>query len=82
MSSIITRRTLLLGAAGGAMVLSGCGGGSKFRTYDGPEVTQIYVSKERRKLYLLHDKDVLKEYKIQLGFSPEGHKRASGDGRR
>ena len=49
--------------------------------YSGPEVTQIYVSKERRKLYLLHQNDVLKEYKIQLGFEPEGHKRARGDGR-
>lgn len=49
--------------------------------YSGPEVTQIYVSKERRKLYLLHQSDVLKEYKIHLGFQPEGHKRAQGDGR-
>ena len=49
--------------------------------YTGPEVTQIYVSKERRKLYLLHQNDVLKEYKIQLGFAPEGHKRERGDGR-
>lgn len=56
-------------------------GSSQLPAYDGPEVTQIYVSKERRKLYLLHDTDVLKEYKIHLGFQPEGHKRVSGDGR-
>ena len=60
--------------------VSACGS-SLVSQYSGPEVTQIYVSKERRKLYLLHQNDVLKEYKIQLGFAPEGHKRERGDGR-
>ena len=60
--------------------VSACGS-SQVDQYSGPEVTQIYVSKERRKLYLLHQSDVLKEYKIHLGFQPEGHKRTRGDGR-
>lgn len=59
----------------------GCSGGSKFKSYGGPEVTQIYVSKEDRKMYLMHDKEVLKTYEIDLGFSPDGHKYARGDGR-
>ncbi len=62
------------------LVLSACGS-PKFRSYDGPEVTQIYVSKEKRRMYLLHDKDVLKAYDIDLGFAPEGHKTQRGDGR-
>jgi len=54
---------------------------SKFRSYDGPEVTQIFVAKERRRLYLLHGTEVLRAYDVELGFAPEGHKRAAGDGR-
>ena len=64
----------------GLFGVSACGS-SQMPAYDGPQVTQIYVSKERRKLYLLHDKDVLKEYQIHLGFAPKGAKRQSGDGR-
>ncbi|MBE3638250.1 L,D-transpeptidase family protein [Mangrovicoccus algicola] len=63
------------------LALSACGGGSKFQSYDGPEVTQIYISKERRKLYLLHEAQVIKSYDIGLGFNPVGHKVARGDGR-
>ncbi|WP_172327728.1 murein L,D-transpeptidase family protein [Mangrovicoccus sp. HB161399] len=64
------------------LALSACaGGGTKFQAYSGPEVTQIYISKERRKLYLLHDAEVLKSYEIGLGFNPVGHKVAKGDGR-
>ena len=81
MSSIITRRTLLLGAAGGAMALSGCGGGSKFRTYDGPEVTRVIVWKAERRLALMHGTSVIKDYKIALGGNPVGPKRFEGDGR-
>lgn len=63
-----------------AVGLSACGGG-KFRTYNGPEVTQIQVSKSDRKMYLLHDDKVLKTYKIGLGFNPVGHKQFEGDGK-
>lgn len=64
-----------------SLALTGCATTSKFQTYDGPAVTQIYVSKERRKLYLLHDAAVLREYPISLGFAPAGHKAQKGDGR-
>jgi len=59
--------------------LSGCA--SKFRTYDGPEVTRVVIHKEARKMYLLHHDRALKVYDVDLGFAPAGHKRKSGDGR-
>ncbi|MEM1387819.1 MAG: L,D-transpeptidase family protein [Pseudomonadota bacterium] len=63
-----------------AMVaLSGCS--SKFKTYDGPEVTRVVVYKDARKMYLMHNDAVLVEHEIELGFAPGGHKRFEGDGR-
>lgn len=59
--------------------LSACG--SKFRTYNGPEVTAIQVQKSARKMYLLHDNTVLKDFDIALGGVPEGHKQFEGDGK-
>lgn len=54
---------------------------SKFRKYDGPEVTHIVVHKAERRMYLLHNSQVLKSYDIDLGFAPAGHKQFEGDGR-
>lgn len=54
---------------------------SKFRTYNGPEVTSVQVHKADRKMYLLHNGEVLKSYKIALGFAPEGAKQFEGDGK-
>ncbi|MBN9886058.1 L,D-transpeptidase family protein [Salipiger abyssi] len=54
---------------------------SKFRSYNGPEVTQIVVQKSQRRMFLLHNQEVLKAYDIGLGFAPEGHKQIEGDGR-
>ena len=59
--------------------LSGCG--SKFKRYNGPEVTQVQVHKADRKMYLLHNDKVLKSYDIALGFAPVGHKQFEGDGK-
>ncbi|MES2333381.1 MAG: L,D-transpeptidase family protein [Pseudomonadota bacterium] len=59
--------------------LAGCG--SKFRTYNGPEVTQIQVSKADRKLYLFNNDRVLQSYDIGLGFAPVGAKQFEGDGK-
>lgn len=69
---------LLLALAFG---LAACGGGSKFKTYNGPKVTLVQVNKTDRKMYLFHDDKVLKEYDIALGFAPVGHKQREGDGR-
>jgi len=49
--------------------------------YDGPEVTQIHVAKDRRRMYLLNGTDIVASYDIGLGFAPQGHKSAAGDGR-
>lgn len=54
---------------------------SKFKRYNGPEVTSVQVHKADRKMYLLHDDKVLKEYDIALGFAPVGHKQFEGDGK-
>lgn len=62
-----------------ALGLSACG--SKFRTYDGPEVTRVEVHKADRKMYLVHQTEVLEAYDIKLGFNPVGHKQVEGDGK-
>jgi murein L,D-transpeptidase YafK len=62
-----------------ALSLTGCA--SKFRTYNGPEVTLVQVQKANRKMYLLHGSEVLKSYDIRLGFAPAGHKEVEGDGK-
>lgn len=55
--------------------------GSKFRSYNGPRVTQVQVHKADRKMYLLHNDRVLKSYDVALGFMPNGHKQFEGDGK-
>lgn len=59
--------------------LVGCG--SKFKTYNGPEVTRIAVYKEARTMYLMHKNEVLEKYDFELGFEPVGHKQVEGDGK-
>lgn len=54
---------------------------NKFRSYDGPPVTQIVVNKGQRKLYLVSGKEVIRSYQIDLGFQPGGHKQFEGDGK-
>lgn len=61
--------------------LVACSGGSKFKSYNGPEVTRIVVFKEKRRMYLFHHNQVLKSYEIELGFAPTGDKYVEGDGR-
>ena len=72
-----TRRTALLG--GLTLGLAGCA--SKFRTYDGPAVTRLQMFKGDRNLFLFNNTSVLKAYRIDLGFAPEGPKRFEGDGK-
>jgi murein L,D-transpeptidase YafK len=72
------RRWVLGGVV--ALALTACAP-SKFRRYDGPEVTRIEIHKGRRKMYLLHHKTVLKEHRVGLGANPVGHKQYEGDSR-
>lgn len=62
-----------------AVGLAGCG--SKFKTYNGPEVTRVIVQKDERRLFLMHNDKVLRSYPVELGFAPRGHKQFEGDGR-
>lgn len=71
---MIDRRFFIVTAAA---ALSGCG--SKFRSYDGPQVTLIEVHKADRRMYLLSGAHVLKTYKIRLGGNPIGPKQFEGD---
>lgn len=64
------------------VALSACGRPEpRILSYDGPAVTQIYVAKERRRMYLISGTDVLAGYDVALGFTPDGHKTSEGDGR-
>ena len=64
-----------------AVAVAGCAQDSRFKTYDGPEVTKIQVFKESRRMYLFHHDQVLRAFDVDLGRVPEGHKRVYGDGR-
>ena len=73
------RRHLLMGTAA-LMSVGGCAT-TKFRRYDGPEVTFVVVNKADRRMYLFTEDRVLTGYNIHLGFAPEGHKQFEGDGK-
>lgn len=60
--------------------LAACGPG-KFKTYNGPPVTEVLVKKGERKMYLLSGNTALKVYDIGLGTEPIGHKQFEGDGK-
>jgi|LULQ01.1.fsa_nt_gb hypothetical protein len=72
-------RRMMMASMAAFAGLSACS--SKFKTYNGPEVTEIFVFKENRKMYLMHHRETLKEYDFHLGFAPYGHKQQYGDGR-
>lgn len=76
-SNKFSRRIFLLG--GVAAFLSGCA--SKFRSYNGPEVTRLRLYKSERRLVLDGAGGVLHTYPVGLGFAPAGHKQFEGDGR-
>ncbi len=46
-----------------------------------PEVDQVLVRKEERRLYLMADDQVVRSYRISLGDNPLGHKLFEGDER-
>ena len=68
---------MILGALGS--FLAACA--SKFKTYNGPEVTRIQVFKDARVMQLLHHDKQLAAYNFELGFAPVGHKMVEGDGK-
>lgn len=76
------KRRIFIVASAAAAFLSACARQtSRFKEYNGPEVTYIVVNKEARKMYLFHHDRILKEYDVDLGFAPIGDKFFEGDGR-
>ena len=73
---MISRRSVMVGAAAG---LAACS--AEPQVYAGPEVTRIQILKGKRRMQLLHDRQLLREYQFELGFDPIGHKVREGDGR-
>lgn len=45
------------------------------------EIDLVKVDKSERKMYLLTNGEIIKEYKISLGDNPKGHKQQEGDER-
>jgi murein L,D-transpeptidase YafK len=74
------RRHLILAGLATAIV-GACTPKSKFKTYNGPEVTYIIVNKADREMFFYHKNRVLKKYDFDLGFAPIGDKFYEGDGR-
>lgn len=73
------RRSVLIGGA--ALTLAACSSKSKFKRYNGPEVTRMQVVKHRRRLYLFNNRQLLAEYKVHLGNNANGPKQFRGDGK-
>ncbi|MGV6849114.1 MAG: L,D-transpeptidase family protein [Marinibacterium sp.] len=75
----MNRRSLMASGLS-AVALAGCST-PKYGIYRGPEVTSIVVNKTARKMYLLHQSEILEDYRIDLGFAPDGDKKVRGDGK-
>ncbi|SDD75483.1 L,D-transpeptidase catalytic domain [Paracoccus isoporae] len=78
------RRDFLRLMLGGASLLAiaGCAAPeSKFKTYDGPQVTRVDLFKSQRLMRLYSGNTVLKQYNFGLGFAPVGNKLYEGDGK-
>ncbi|WP_299358967.1 L,D-transpeptidase family protein [uncultured Paracoccus sp.] len=75
------RRSLILTGATLVVAMVASCGPSKFKTYDGPPVTQITVNKSARQMLLFSGDALLGAYPVGLGNEPVGHKTASGDGK-
>ena len=75
----VSKRAFLAttGAVTAGVALSGCGVGLS----DLPEADFVLVRKSTRSMSLLRNKVPLRNYRIELGFAPLGHKRQEGDGR-
>ncbi|PZO66426.1 MAG: hypothetical protein DI498_07210 [Paracoccus denitrificans] len=54
---------------------------SKFKTYNGPPVTQLVVNKNARQLLVYSGNTLLQVHNVGLGTEPIGHKQFSMDGK-
>ena len=76
---MLTTFRLIAGVLLLALVAS-CGP-SKFKTYNGPPVTQIVVYKNARQMLFFSGPSIIAAYDVGLGTEPVGHKQFSGDGK-
>lgn len=70
-----------LGLAAGAATLALPGMARAFALPITPRADHLVVSKSKRVLELRRAGEVIRRYRIALGFTPQGHKTAQGDGR-
>ncbi len=80
-AALVTRRGLLAMGLGAASLAALPAHGSTEPMPRAPRANHIVVSKPLRVLELRRDKEILRRYRINLGFAPLGHKERSGDGR-
>ena len=76
-----TRRSALALTAGFLAVSGSRALAAPFVHLPQPRANHVVVSKPNRVLELRSGAATLKRYRVHLGFAPEGHKVASGDGR-
>ena len=75
------KRTLRLTLAAALVALAASCGPDKFKTYNGPPVTQIVVNKSARQMLFFSGSNIIGAYNVGLGNEPVGHKQFSGDGK-
>jgi murein L,D-transpeptidase YafK len=63
------------------VLLVACAEPTKFRSYDGPQVTSLVVLKAQRQMLIMQDNEVLATMSFELGFAPTGPKQYERDGR-
>jgi murein L,D-transpeptidase YafK len=68
-------------AVAGALGLAGCGTSQKMATVEPSHADKVVVKKSQRKLELHNNGRVIREYRVALGGSPDGHKFREGDQR-
>ncbi len=78
--SLWTRRSALALTAG-FIAIGSTPARASFSQKVAPRASQIVVSKTNRSMALMAGERTLKRYRVHLGFAPQGHKVASGDGR-
>ncbi len=80
-AALWTRRSALALTAGFLAAGAAPGLASPFVHRIAPRANHIVVSKRNRAMALMSGETELKRYRIGLGFTPDGHKTRSGDGR-
>jgi murein L,D-transpeptidase YafK len=76
-----TRRGALAVTAGFFGLAAGPASAVGYSHTIAPRANHIVVSKTNRVMQLMAGEKVLKRYRVDLGFAPQGHKLRSGDGR-